>query len=124
MVRKGDPQLIERLTAIIEQMNALEVGAAYREFLPFNRLDQQFHLELILQSENSFLIDAYEGMHCHLHNSRFYHVRGSVDKSDAMKEHRHIVEAIRTWDVERVIKAIEVHVRGARKRLVADVISN
>jgi DNA-binding GntR family transcriptional regulator len=87
-----------RLTA---QMFSSNSGSSNNKILDFTHLDQQFHLSIMNAGGNSFLYEAYKGMHCHLHIGRFYHVRGEVDQKEAPAEHMEIIEAIRTRDVYR-----------------------
>ncbi len=117
IIRNNQSHIIYEISELNEQMKNLEVGLSYREYLGFNQLDHQFHNLLVKGGGNPFLVEAYEGMHCHLHLARLYQRRGSVDHREGIEEHQEIIEAMRTRDLLRSEKAITEHIEGAKMRL-------
>ncbi|MED4206949.1 GntR family transcriptional regulator [Neobacillus mesonae] len=106
------------MSRLTEQMISTNTGSTNKNALIVTNLDQQFHYSIMQAGGNSFLCEAYQGMHCHLHIARFYHVKGEVDRTVAPAEHQEIIEAIRTRDVYRAEKAIFHHINDSLIRLL------
>jgi DNA-binding GntR family transcriptional regulator len=118
-IRRYDTQsLVSTLTKINESMINLRLDGSYKDILEFNQLDYKFHYVLIDAGKNTFLSEAFEGMYCHLHIARFYHIRGDVDQEEATKEHLEIIDSIRTRDVCRSVEAITKHIIESGQRLL------
>jgi DNA-binding GntR family transcriptional regulator len=120
IIRCNRLYIVDEMFRLNEQISSIKMGSSYKEVLEFNQLDQQFHSTLVHAGENSFLSDAYGGLHCHLHIARFYHVRGEVDQREAAAEHLEIVEAIRYRDILRAEEAVTNHIRDAKNRLLQE----
>jgi DNA-binding GntR family transcriptional regulator len=118
IIRFNRLHILGEMSRLIEQISSIKMGSSYKEVLEFNQLDHLFHLTMVKATENSFLTDAYGGMHCHLHIARFYHVRGEVDQREAAAEHVEIVEAIRYRDIYRAEEAVTKHIWDAKNRLL------
>ncbi|WP_134703068.1 GntR family transcriptional regulator [Ammoniphilus sp. YIM 78166] len=118
IIRFNRLNIVEELSRLTEKMMSIKIGASYREVLEFNHYDHQFHYTLVAEGGNSFITEAYQGMHCHLHIARFYHVRGEVDQREAAMEHWEIIEAIRTRDIYRAEEALANHILDAKGRLM------
>ncbi|TBL75675.1 GntR family transcriptional regulator [Paenibacillus thalictri] len=117
VIRSGRLQVLDEMVPLTERISAIRMGGSYKEVLEFNQLDQQFHYLMVNAAGNSFLTDAYVGMHCHLHIARFYHMRGEVDQQEASAEHQDIIEAIRLRDIYRAEEAVINHIKDAKSRL-------
>jgi len=118
IIRCNRLHILEKMSRLNEQISSIQMGSSYKEVLEFNQLDHLFHLTMVEATQNSFLIDAYGGMHCHLHIARFYHVRGEVDQREAAAEHAEIWEAIRFRDIYRAEEAVKRHIWDAKNRLL------
>ena len=118
VIRSNHLHILDEMYRLNDQISSIKMGSSYKEVLEFNQLDHQFHFTLVHAAGNSFLSDAYGGMHCHLHIARFYHVRGEVDQREAAAEHLEIVEAIRFRDIYRAEEAVTHHIRDAKNRLL------
>ncbi len=118
IIRNNSIHIVEELIEITKEMTRLDVSESYKEVLNFVHLDQQFHSALLREANNTFLLEAYEGMYSHFHIARFYRVRGGVDQSEATAEHLEIVEAIKTRDVYRAEMAVKNHIKDAKNRLL------
>jgi DNA-binding GntR family transcriptional regulator len=118
IIRAKKISVADEMFRLTERLSSVKLGSSYKDVLEFNQLDRQFHCTMVNAGENSFLAAAYEGMHCHLHIARFYHIRGEVDQKEAVAEHFEIIEAIRTRDVERAEMAVFNHIQDAKKRLL------
>jgi len=110
----------DQLKKLNDEMRRVDTTASYKEILNFVHFDQQFHRKLMTAGGNAFLAEAYNGLHCHLHIARFYHVLGYVDQKDATDEHQEIIEAIRTRDIYRAEEAVGNHIRFVTRRLLQD----
>jgi DNA-binding GntR family transcriptional regulator len=110
--------ITEEMSRLTEQMTSINLGSINKNAIIFTNLDQQFHYSIMNAGGNSFLCEAYQGMHCHLHIARFYHVKGEVDQKEAPAEHQEIIEAIRTRDIYRAEKAILHHTKDSLYRLL------
>lgn len=118
LIRSNNLSVTEEMSRLTEQMFSINIGPTNNKILDFTNLDQQFHHLIIKAGGNSFLSEAYEGLHCHLHIGRFYHVRGEVDQTEAPSEHLEIIEAIKTRDVYRAEHAISSHIQDSINRLL------
>ncbi|KSU85442.1 MULTISPECIES: GntR family transcriptional regulator [Fictibacillus] len=118
IIRTNNLSVAEEMTRLTEQMFSIHSDTPNKKILDFTHLDQQFHIALMEAGGNNFLCKAYEGLHCHLHIGRFYHVRGEVDQREAPSEHLEIIEAIRTRDVLRAENAVSTHIQDSIKRLL------
>lgn len=118
MIRLNNIHVTEEMSRLNEQMFTNDTDSANKKILDFTHLDQQFHQSIINAGGNPFLCEAFEGLHCHLHIGRFYHVRGEVDQKEAPSEHLEIIEAIRTRDVYRAELAISSHIQDSINRLL------
>lgn len=118
LIRSNRLSVLDELIPLCERISSIKMGDSYKEVLEFNHLDQLFHCTMVQAAGNSFLTDAYVGMHCHLHIARFYHVRGEVDQREASAEHQEIIEAIRMRDIYRAEEAVSNHIRDAKNRLL------
>ncbi|MCM3389373.1 GntR family transcriptional regulator [Ureibacillus chungkukjangi] len=105
---------LENINMKIEQIKITN----YREILDFNNLDNMFHLELIKNSENNFLIESFESLFCHLHIARFYYRRGAVDQQETVREHERIIKSIQMRDMDYALEFIKEHILGASNRLL------
>lgn len=108
---------IERLAALVQQMKESSHGPEYRDFRAFNQMDQLFHCQLVALSGNSFLIEAWSGLHFHLHVGRLYAGAGVIDFREAITEHAQVVRALRHGDREELLEVVGSHIGGAERRL-------
>jgi DNA-binding GntR family transcriptional regulator len=118
IIRSNNLLITEDLSLLTDEMVRINTASSNRGVLNFVNLDQQFHQLLMKAGGNTFLANAYEGMHCHLHIARFYHVRGEVDQSDATSEHREIIEAIKMRDIYQAEFVVTKHIQDVRKRIL------
>ncbi|MGE7664693.1 GntR family transcriptional regulator [Ureibacillus composti] len=117
IIRLNNLSVIKEMTELTEQMYSIS-GSINKKILDFTHLDQQFHHSIMKAGGNSFLYEAYEAMHCHLHIGRFYHVKGELDQKDAPAEHLEIIEAIKTRDVYRAEHTLSTHIQDSINRLL------
>lgn len=117
IIRLNNLSVTEEMTRLNEQMYSIS-GSINKKILDFTHLDQQFHHAIMKAGGNSFLFEAYEAMHCHLHIGRFYHVKGELDQKDAPAEHMEIIEAIRTRDIYRAEHILSSHIQESTNRLL------
>lgn len=81
------------------------------------RLDVQFHETLINASENRFLIDSYRKIEGQVNALRFRLPAGMARVKDAVEQHRAIVAAIASGDVDAARRLLTGHVRNVFRLL-------
>ena len=91
-------EAVDMIANLVEQMQATSDGMVYGDYQEYMALDHQFHRTLMEQAHNTFLLDAWEHLHIHLHLSRLYTGVGLFDRSDSTKEHHAILEALQQGD--------------------------
>lgn len=110
---------VRKLRSVVTKMARVEHGANYAGYSRFSRLDHSLHLALIELAGNPFLVNAWQGLHFHLHMSRLYAGAGVVDYDDAHTEHTAIVDALEQRDGAALWRACDAHMTRAEKRLVS-----
>ncbi len=106
---------VKTIANLVEQMQATSDGMVYDDYKEYIALDHQFHLTLIEQAGNGFLVDAWEHLHVHLHLSRLYTGVGLFDRNDATQEHHAILEALESGDKEKAVNLLGQHIQRVSK---------
>lgn len=110
-------EAVESIASLVERMLATADGTVYDDFRDYMGLDYQFHRGLIELAGNSFLLDAWEDLHVHLHLSRLYTGVGLFDRGDSTGEHGAIIEALRLGDKQKAVDLLSHHIRRVEKRM-------
>lgn len=105
--------------AINARMKSIQTGRHYSQFSLFSRLDGEFHGQIVGLCGNEFIVNAWSGLHFHLHVSRLYSGAGVIDYREAVKEHDAIVRAVVGRNPRRLVDAATRHVESAEERLVS-----
>lgn len=82
--------------------------------------DWGFHLVLVEASGNRFLRQMLQGLGTHLHRLVQTAGRGVTDWEAALGEHGRVLVAIEAEDPRLAVEAMQLHLRGARDRAVAE----
>jgi DNA-binding GntR family transcriptional regulator len=106
-----------QLDKLVDQMLHAKDGAVYNDYKDYLLLDHQFHRLLVGLSENTFLVQAWEDLHVHLHLSRLYSGIGLFDREDSAVEHRAILQALHTKDNNQVVDILSQHITRVGKRV-------
>ncbi|KYG89206.1 GntR family transcriptional regulator [Metasolibacillus sp. FSL H7-0170] len=118
VIRNNNLGFIDKLETLNAAAKSIDLTNNYTNILAFNNYDNQFHLEIMYASENSYLIESYERLYCHLHIARFYYQRGAVDQDEATTEHDWLIESLRNRDVEMATTHIKKHISQGYLRLL------
>jgi DNA-binding GntR family transcriptional regulator len=109
------PEVINTMSGLTEQMRVADDGTVYGSYREYMALDHQFHRALVVSASNSFLLDAWEGLHVHLHLSRLYTGVGLHDRSESLQEHLNIVEALRRGSKDEAASLLSQHIKRVEK---------
>lgn len=112
-----DPAVADLLAQILDRMEAVDHGPAYRAYKTFNQADRSFHRALVGMSSNEFLLRAWTDLHFHLHVGRLYSGAGIIDHDEGGQEHRAIIDAVRAGDKAELIRRDALHIQRAERRL-------
>lgn len=120
---RHDPDLLAAMRAAFRCMDSgEEIGTLYRQYRDFFDADVRFH-ELIVESAgNRPLLEAYRALRPPLILARVYRDSGDGRRRarETRREHRAILRAYEAGDGEAARRAVEAHLEGGRRRLLAD----
>ena len=108
---------IDTITSLVNQMTVSSDGKIYDDFRDYMILDRQFHYSLVKLANNSFLLDAWDDLHVHLHLSRLYTGVGLFDRNQSTAEHQVILMALQQNDKKKVISLLSKHINDVEKRM-------
>jgi DNA-binding GntR family transcriptional regulator len=111
------PEAVETLTGLVRQMGATSDGTNYGAFGDYMTLDHQFHYTLVKLVNNSFLLDAWDDLHVHLHLSRLYTGIGLFDRKHSTSEHQAILTALQQGDNKKAVKLLSQHIKQVATRM-------
>lgn len=81
--------------------------------------DWAFHLVILRNSANHYLLEAAESLGTHLHRRRQTVILRENDVRFAVDEHDAIVSALRRRDPDAAVTAMRVHIANVRERAAA-----
>ena len=83
-------------------------------------VDWDFHLILLRNCHNPYLLDMAERLAPYVHRLRQSMNQGAIDVEQAVAEHAQVLDAVRTGDPEAAATAMSQHLAGVRARALAD----
>jgi DNA-binding GntR family transcriptional regulator len=83
-------------------------------------IDWDFHLVLLRNCHNPYLLDMAERLAPYVHRLRQSMNHGAIDVEQAVAEHAVVLDAVRTGDPEAAAAAMARHLAGVRARALAD----
>jgi DNA-binding GntR family transcriptional regulator len=98
----------------VRAMEKLSAGSHYREYRVFNSWDARFHGALVASADSRPLVEAYAGLHVHLHVARLYVVSGGFDAGFATRDHNTILKAFEAGDPEAAERAVKNHLENVQ----------
>lgn len=104
---------VERLTAIVDLMEALRQGNTYTDYARYLDLDRDFHTELILLYRNRRLLALYRNLRWTVQLAIVLTKSGDRRAVPTMAEHRAIVSAVADRDPIALRGAITLHLANA-----------
>jgi DNA-binding GntR family transcriptional regulator len=117
---RSTQEQVDEIAANVGGRRESTTGSSSDEHLLVALEDERFHAAIGQVAQNSFLRDAVERLHSHLHLYRLYQ-NARVVQEATMEEHELIVEALRRRDPDAAEQAMRAHLEGSRARL-ADVV--
>lgn len=116
LARNPDPAFIERLTAMLENMEAIVASGDVADYYPANL---EFHRVILEATENPELVRIYQTLVDQLHLFRTTGLvqPGSLEESN--REHRDIVAGIASGQPQVAFAALHAHVEGGMRRMLA-----
>jgi DNA-binding GntR family transcriptional regulator len=106
---------IRLLTEEMESIPSAPVGTTYQDYQRLASHDTRLHDLVQHLGGNAHMRMAFQRTHCHLHIIRLTY-RGDMG-SAALREHRHVVEAIASRDPDAAAGAMRAHLEESRARL-------
>lgn len=113
--RQASPALLAQLEALELGMQALIGEDGQASYPKFAQLDAAFHAAIAEACGNDVIADALSRLYAHMHLFRLrYH--SSVTEG-AVREHLHIIDAIRRQDSEAAAAAMRDHIVASCRRM-------
>jgi len=109
---QSDPTYISVMEQALRNMEKVPSGSHYKEYRVFNSWDTRFHRALVESANNLPLVEAYAGLHVHLHVARLYVLSGGFDAASAARQHRLILEAFKARDPLAAESAVRNHLEN------------
>ena len=116
LAARMDDNMLDHLTALLQRMDEV---AEERDFDSYYPLNLTFHNDIVERARNKTLAAEYRAMvkKLHLFRARSLVQGGGLAVSN--REHREIVDALASGDVERAHAACWRHVERAKHRMLA-----
>jgi DNA-binding GntR family transcriptional regulator len=83
-------------------------------------IDWNFHLILLRNCRNHYLLEMIESLAPHVHRLRQSMNHGTIDVEQAVAEHTVILDAVRQGDPDAAAAAMAAHIASVRARALAD----
>lgn len=115
---KLTPESMERIESAAADMERGEQPVDRNSrYSRFARADAHFHDEILKAADNSFVRQALNDRHIHLHIFRLmFHSRVT---QEALEEHERLLAAFRSRDADGAYAAMHDHIERSRDRLAA-----
>lgn len=120
--RSNSPS-IPAMEQALRNMEKVPSGSHYREYRVFSSWDAKFHHAIVESAENRPLLEAYLGLHVHLHIARLYVLSGGFNAACAIQDHRLILDAFKAADSERAESAVRNHLENVQVLQNVDVLA-
>jgi DNA-binding GntR family transcriptional regulator len=109
-----DDGTLENLKKLATEMQSCANDAPGEAYGRFAQLDTQFHDLIAAASRNELVQETLSNLHIHVHLFRlFYHTRVT---SDAIDEHRQLIDALDRHDPAAAETAMRSHLERSRQR--------
>jgi DNA-binding GntR family transcriptional regulator len=114
---------ITAMEQALRNMEKVPSGSHYKEYRVFSSWDAKFHQALVESAGNRPLLEAYLGLHVHLHVARLYVLSGGFNAASAIRDHSLILEAFKAADPERAAAAVRNHLENVQVLQNQDVLA-
>lgn len=109
---KNHASSVAKMEQAIRGMEKAASGSddrSYPHYKAFHSWDAEFHMALVSSVGSQPLVEAYGGMHVHLHIARLYVVSGGFNTVVPVRDHRRILDAFKAGDPEAAEEAVRNH---------------
>lgn len=110
--QNATPEELDRLETLLVAMSDLTLS--YDEWLD---IDMDFHVAIAKAGRNELLTMFVEVMMCLLKNFMLKALYGKYDQNSTLREHRDILDALRTGNPDRCQEAVRAHLLSAWNNL-------
>lgn len=114
---------IAAMEQALRNMEKVPSGSHYREYRVFSSWDAKFHHALVESAGNRPLLEAYLGLHVHLHVSRLYVLSGGFNAASAIRDHLLILDAFKAGNPEAAVAAVRNHLENVQVLQNEDVLA-
>jgi DNA-binding GntR family transcriptional regulator len=119
VVRNGN---VDRFLANIQDalrgMDHSVEGGEYRDYQSFITNDRNFHLALVVMTENRRMVEMYKQMNVHIQVARAHYLQNIENALEAQHEHQAIVRAFQSREVEAVRQTLHDHISTVKTRIL------
>jgi len=116
LAQKMDDNLLARLNGFLERMEIAAGGADFEHYYPLNL---EFHQLIVQSTGNDTLLAEYQRFVKKMHLFRAKSLVQGGGLAVSNREHREMVDALASGDIERAHAAHWRHVERAKARLMA-----
>lgn len=113
VIQHATDESLQQLEQTQHQLEALLLKDTF-DYFSFNDWDARFHELLIETAGNRKLLDLYRSLHFHTQVARFYYYDNEDKSEQTLREHREIIDAIRSKDAGKLAQAIVRHIESGR----------
>lgn len=104
--------LVGGLKQIVSQMkDALRSG----DILRTNELDKEFHMSIILRSDNRYLTESYENIGLTVEALRYRVMSTSLYRGKVQDEHTKIVDLLAEQQVAKAVRVLQSHIQRVKR---------
>lgn len=100
----------EQLAALVRNVRMQELSVADQDFVGFYQADEEFHSLLMSFTGFNGVPQVLESVSLHLTRARMLVLPEEGRPSEAVKEHKAILEAIKSQDIDGARKAMKYHI--------------
>lgn len=110
------PNYIEELEANIKKhYRAIEIGTTeVNDFIEIYRVDHEFHRLLLSCAHHQRALQVYETIGAHTFSYFLYNKKPKSRLIAGVQEHENIVKALKEQNLDELLGAIQIHIKGAR----------
>ena len=106
---------IKKLLELMERMESAYVNADLRTY---TELDEQLHTEIVSLAGNDLVDDTYERVRSMNQQFRVLSLSSAKRFEESMEEHRSMIQALLTGDIQTALETNRSHLRLARKTII------
>lgn len=90
----------------------------YGDYEAFMAGDRDLHLALVKLAENQHLLQIYSNLNVHMQVARTHYLNSVETARQAQREHKVIVRAFRSGNLDQVKEALSTHIGNVKARIL------